>query len=432
MPDPVTTPQSNQAEPNPVPQLTLRFRPSLLLLCCLLLLVSAVAWRKGSYFSGGFDLVVVVKAALTGLAVAIAWAMPRSKDAWSKVRAAPMLWLVAYLTITVVGGLLNGEPLASTVLAARVMLMALALLLLMVSHSWQAVLGSLASAMLLLAGFGIVTGLPSLAATGRLYGGIPPLNANEICLLVSIPAVLLFWRCVHSHASPLTYVSLAGLVGLVWLTGARAGLSALIIAFMLLIMLSRRLANPMAVLIAAAVPVVLWITFFTPWVSQFASRGDPSNITTLNSRTVAWRAAINYADTVTEHLFGGGLALKQVPVSAMYRTSQILDSTWMSALLQAGLVGTAILVLFVLTTAVRALMLPRPQSHLIFAIVIQLTLVSVLESGLFDSTSAFLTFFTMALCAHRTDSVPVVVTQVPLPSGRRTLGAVRTSRYLNG
>jgi hypothetical protein len=170
---------------------------------------------------------------------------------------------------------------------------------------------------------------------------------------------------------------------------------------MLLIILGQRLATPLAVAMSAGIPVVLWVTFFTPLVSNFASRGDSSNVLTLNSRTVAWQAALDYAQTPTEHLFGSGLALKQIPVSAAYRDTQILDSTWVSALLQAGLLGTGVLLLFVLFTLVRALRLGVPQSHMVFVIVVLLTILSVMESGLFDSTTAFITFFTMTLFAHR-------------------------------
>jgi hypothetical protein len=300
----------------------------------------------------------------------------------------------------VIGGFVHGEGLPSAILATRVLLMAVAVVFLTVSHPWQRVLSALTSAMVLLAGVGSVTGVSSLSETGRLYGGIPPLNANEICLLVSVPAALLFWKCVHDQASRIEYVALAMLLGVVWLTGARTGLAALIVAMLVITLLSRRLATPIAVVLAASIPVILWITFFTPLVSNFASRGDPSNITTLNSRTVAWKAAIDYADTPVERIFGDGLALKEIPVTAAYRTSQILDSTWFSALLQAGVLGTAILVAFVLTTLYRAIRLPRPRAQLVFAIVCLLAMVSILESGLFDSTSAFATFFTMALLSH--------------------------------
>ena len=56
--------------------------------------------------------------------------------------------------------------------------------------------------------FGAATGVGAISETGRLYGGIPPLNANEICFLVSIPVVVTFWRCVAEHARWFEYVGI--------------------------------------------------------------------------------------------------------------------------------------------------------------------------------------------------------------------------------
>ena len=378
-----------------------RLKPTSLLLTCLLLVVSSVAWRKGVYFSGGADIVVLTKAALTGLALGLAWLMPRAPGTWSRFRAAPVLWLAAYLVISVIGGALSGDEVSSTVLAVRLALMAVALLLVTVSHPWQEVVSAMASAMLLLAVVAGVTGVSSLAETGRLYGGIPPINANEICLLVSVPVALLFWKCVYASARPYEYLALLPLLGIIWLTGARTGLAALVLALLVMMVMAPRVPALVAAGVVAAVPLVAFVAAFTPLVAQFAGRGDLAGVTTLNSRTVAWQAALNYADTPAETLFGSGLALKQIPVTAMYRSQQILDSTWISALIQVGYVGCAVLVLFVLVTLVQALKLPAAQRSLVFCLAAIVTAVGVLESGMFDTTPAFIVFFTASVMAHR-------------------------------
>jgi hypothetical protein len=378
-----------------------RVKPSPLLLTCLLLVVSSVAWRKGTYFSGGADIVVLSKAALTLLALAIALVMPRKPGAWGKFRASPVLWLGGYLTISVIGAILNSDGFASIVLAIRLSLMALALLLLIVSNPWEDVISAIATSMLLLAAFGALTGLSSLAETGRLYGGIPPLNANEIALLVSLPILLLFWKCVESKASHFEYLALLPLLGVVWLTGARTTMAALVVALMLVVATTSRVPQVVAAVLAAAIPVVLYITYFTPWVNDFAGRGGTSGITTLNSRTVAWTAAVRYSDTLTESLFGSGLALKTIPVSAMYRTEQILDSTWMSALIQVGYLGIGLLLVLVVGSLIKAFQLPAPERSLILASLALVTVVSVLESGMFDTSPAFIIFFTMSVISHR-------------------------------
>lgn len=383
----------------------LRIKPSMLLLCCLLLVVSSVAWRKGTYYSGGADAVVVVKAALTCAAVVLAWLMPRSRESWARFRATPMVWLAGYLLISVIGASLNGEATPSLILAIRLAILSVGLLLLVVSHPWQDVLSSLSGAMLLLTGFSIATGLGSLTETGRLYGGLPPLNANEICLLVSVPVVLLFWKVVNGAARRVEYVAIFPLMGVVWLTGSRTGLAALIVVLALILLLAPRVPTLVVVGLALAIPTIIYLTFFTPLVTDFASRGeDAASVATLNSRTVAWQAAFDYPDNLAEKLVGSGLSLKQIPVTAMYRNEQILDSTWVSALLQVGYLGFGLLGLFVLSSVIRAAQLPRPKRSLVLGLLILVTMVSVLESGMFDTTPAFIVFFMMVLLAHQVQS----------------------------
>ena len=396
-------------------------RPFPLVFTCLLLVVSSVAWRKGAYYSGGLDAVVVAKGALTVLAVLIALMMRRPAGAWARMGAAPVLWLGAYLMISILGGVVNADGFPTIVLAGRLGLLAFALVLITVSHPWQAVISAMSTAMLLLAGFGTLTGLSSLPEEGRLYGGIPPLNANEICLLVSVPVIILFWKSVHGMATRLEFVALVPLLGVIWLTGARTGLAGLLLMMALLVIMAPRVPQYVVAGIAFVVPVLLFVSFLTTYVAAFAARGDLASVTTLNSRTVAWRAALAYADTLPEKLFGSGLALKKIPVTALYRSEQILDSSWISALIQAGYVGGMVLLLFVLATIVRSASLPRPQRPLVVALALLVSLVGVLESGMFDTAPAFIVFFTMAMLAHRivdpdTPLDPLVAHRAPIPS----------------
>ncbi|GAA5109371.1 hypothetical protein GCM10023339_09360 [Alloalcanivorax gelatiniphagus] len=386
--------------PAPVAVLS-RVAPFRVYLVFTLLLVASVAWRKGAYFSGGVDGVVVAKAALTSLAFVVALLDRRPPRAWSTLRGAPVLYLVAYLAVATVGGLLTGDPLPSLVLAARVALLAATLVLVVLAHPWQVVVSAMAGSMLALATVGAVTGIGSIAETGRLYGGIPPLNANEICFLVSVPLVVIFWRCVAEHARWFEYVALPLLVGVVWLTGARTGLAALVLAMLVVVALTPRVPEFIAALCATAIPFVLYLTFFTDALSSFAGRGGVSSVITLNSRTIAWRSALDYHDSVVGQLLGGGLSLKQVPVSAMYRSEQILDSTWFSAILQSGYVGLALLLLLLLSTLAAAFRRSAPGGALTVALIVMVTTVSVLESGMFDTTPAFILFFTLALLVHR-------------------------------
>ncbi|QDB80176.1 hypothetical protein FE251_12870 [Georgenia wutianyii] len=390
------------ARPAAAPTLrAVTLRPFSLVLTFLLLLVSAVAWRRGAFYEGGLDVVVVTKAVLTVVAVGIALLTPRPPGAWGRVRAAPVIWLATYLAISVAGGILNADGLPAAVLAARLALLALALVLVTVTHPWQDVLSALSSAMVILAGVGAVTGVGSLAETGRLYGGIPPLNANVICLLLSVPVLLLFWKALTRVASAREVAAFVPLLAVIWLTGSRTGLSVLLVVLALLFVLTPRVRPPMVAGVVVAATSLLLVAVLTPYVAAFAGRGTLADITTLNSRTVAWSAAADYADTLSQQLFGSGLALKQIPVTALYRNEQILDSSWVSALLQVGYVGSAVLALLVLAALWHAVHLPSPQRLLVAALIVLVTLLGVLESGLFDTAPAFIVLFTATVIAYR-------------------------------
>ena len=402
MSDPSTsTPQRREGAPTSAPALEgvspLSRTPLRLFLVCELMLVSAVAWRRGVYYSGGVDGVVVIKAALSLAALALAATAPRHGATWSSLRVGPLPLLACYLAISCVGAALHGGASATAVLIARVLVITLTVLLLLRAYPGRTVLSSLCSAMLLLAAVGAATGFGSLAAEGRLYGGIPPLNANEISMLVSIPLACLVWRWTNHVATALDIATVAPLLGVIWLTGTRTGLAALLLSCVILVLMAPRVPAPLLSLGLLAIPALLAVLLFTPVLSQYATRGDEASTLTLNNRTVAWTAALHYADTAVERWFGVGLSVKEIPVTAMYRTEQILDSTWISAVVQSGLLGTATLALLVLLTLARAARVAPPYRSLGVAVLTLLVVLSLLESGLFDASSTFIAFLCFAL-----------------------------------
>lgn len=374
--------------------------PLRLLLIFLLLLLSAVAWRKGTYYSGGLDGVVVIKAALNVVAVALALTAPQRGTPWNRYAAGPLPWFGLYLLLSGVGAVLAGNGLATGVLIARIVLITITIVLVFSRYRSVQVLSALMTAMLLLAGFTSVTGIGSLASEGRLYGGIPPVNANEIALLVSLPFLTLVWRCIVRVAGWRDIVTMPILLAVVWATGTRTGLAALLLATVLVVLLSTRLPSYLFSLGLLAVPTALGIALYTPVLTQYATRGDASSMLTLNSRTVAWRAALSFPDTAVQDMLGVGLSVKKIPVSAMYRNEQILDSTWVSALVQAGKVGTIVLALLVLVTLVRTACSKLPWRSLCLSGLALLTLISVLESGLFDASSSLIAFLCLAFGAQ--------------------------------
>jgi hypothetical protein len=371
-------------------------------LICALLVISSVGWRRGVYFSGGLDSVVVAKAVLTLLALVLAITAQRRAGAWQQYRGTPVLWMGAYLLIACIGGLLGSSAFPSVVLAGRLALVATVVVVTLHSYRWQHVVNGLASSMLGVALVAAVTGLPNLASEGRLYGGIPSVSPNEICLLTSVAVICLGWSAVNGLASTREIVAIVPLLGLVILTGSRTGAAALLLAMMLIVVMAPRIPTPVLGLCLLSVPATIYVTFFTPYVTAFAGRGDFSEVATLSSRTVAWNAALNYPETLTSRLVGEGLAVRKIPVSAMYRNEQILDSTWISALVQTGVIGTTIIALFVLAVAGKAAKAPAPMRSLAVGMLVFTVVTSFLESGMFDTKVAFLLFFTTAMILHRT------------------------------
>jgi hypothetical protein len=395
------SPEVSTARPAPSVVSPLSRPPVRPMLVCLLLLVSSVAWRKGTYFTGGVDAVVMTKAALSLIALALAATAPRRGIPWTRLAVGPVPWLLLYLAITTVGAFLHSEGLPTAVLAVRVVIFTATVVLLVRAYPAATLLSTLTCTMLLLAAFASLTGVSSLATTGRLYGGLPPLNANEISLLISVPLLCILWRCVHRLATWQDVALILPALGVIWLTGTRTGLVALLLAFAVLVLMAPRIPVPLFCCGALVVPMVLFVLFYTPLLSTYATRGDTASTLTLNSRTVAWTAALNYADTLPEQLLGVGLEIKQIPVSAMFRNEQILDSTWFSAYVQAGAVGTAVLALMVVLTMGRAASSSPPVRSLSVALLFLLVSLSVLESGLFDASSAFVTFLCVALTVQR-------------------------------
>ncbi|MDQ4054467.1 MAG: O-antigen ligase family protein [Actinomycetota bacterium] len=375
--------------------------PARALLVCLLLLISSVAWRKGTYYSGDLDVVVLSKAMLSLVALALAGTAPRQGTPWSRLPLGPIPWMALYLAVTTVGGILHGNGFATMVLGGRVCIITATAVLLVRAYPAAAILSALTSAMLLLAAFASLTGVGSLAATGRLYGGVPPLNANEIALLISVPLVCIMWRCVHRLATWRDVALILPALGVIWLTGTRTGLAALALAVIVLVLMAPRIPVPLFCSSVLAVPILLFVLLFTPLLTAYVTRGDTASVLTLNSRTVAWSAALHYADTLPAQVLGVGLAVKQIPVSAMYRNAQILDSTWVSAYVQSGVLGTALLAILVLATAGRVMASAPPMRSLSVALLVLLVGRSFLESGMFDASATYITFLFVALTVQR-------------------------------
>ena len=136
---------------------------------------------------------------------------------------------------------------------------------------------------------------------------------------------------------------------------------------------------------------------------SFFGRGGAESITTLSSRTIAWSAAFDYSDSSWVRMMGAGLAKKEIPVVGQYWETQVLDSSWISALVQAGRVGMVLLGVWVVWTFVTSLNGTRAHCACCSSrLLAYLLMRSVLESGLVDSTTSFITFFLVSVLAGAT------------------------------
>jgi hypothetical protein len=361
------------------------------------MVTSSVGWRRGQYFSGSLDPVVVAKAALSllalGLALLAAQHRPRRRLGTGSV------WILALLLAgSVFGALTYGTVLASGVVAARVVILGVTVVLLLrtmtatgffAALSWSCAATGLVAA---------VTGLPTLS-TGRLAGGIPQLSPNELALLASIVLLFVGWQTVVGTARWPQAVAAVVAVGIIWESGSRTALIMLLVALAVMALHIRRPPAGLVVgaLLLAAVGSAAAIS--TGVLTSFAERNG-TGTSTLDSRFIAWRAAGSWAATLWQLAFGGGLSVKIINVQGQWWNEQPLDSSWVSALVQNGILGLLLAAAWVLWVLRGVLRAPREHRVLFLGLLIYAVGRSFLESGLFDATPAFVAFFAVSLLAE--------------------------------
>jgi len=371
---------------------------------CLLLVGATVTWRAKVYYEGGVDTVVVLKALLTVLALAVAWQAYRRCREPRPLGARTMWFLAAFLAVSTFGAWSTGEVEASAVLSVRALLLALTVVLLIRAFPSDVVLKSLLTATGTFGVLAAITGFGSYASGERLQGTMPPLNPNEIAVLCALPAVGLGWLALTHRSQGIHGALMAGLLAVIWATGSRTVLFALLVALFVMALQSRRLGPVIACTLVFVFFAFVYVATATSVLTGYFARGGDENVATLNSRTIAWSAALSFPETEWVRWMGAGLATKLVPVQGQYWDQQLLDSSWISALVQAGLIGALILLLWALCTCWASLRVPAPTRMLYSALVVFLLIRSVLESGLVDSTPSFVTFFLVSMLADRRTS----------------------------
>lgn len=363
----------------------------------LLLVTSLLAWRSGIYYSGGFDTVVVAKALLDVLALLIClWLVGREDVVRRPLGMSTILLVTLFVLASLLGAAAAGTLFASGVLGLRLLIILAAVALLVTVCETEQLLRTFVQVM---GGLGVlcaVTGAGSLAEGGRLMGGVLPIAPNQIGLLVGVPIIWSVWRMVHARSARWDVLTVVGGLGITWLTGSRSGLAALLVATVLILVLAPRLRLGGLLVLLGSLPALFFGVAFTALFAGYFGRGGAENLTSLNSRTIAWEAAFSADQDFWRHWFGGGLSVKLVSVSGTYWDSQVLDSSWVSTFVQVGVVGLVLLVVYVLTGLFQAFRSPQPYRGLWVGLVVYAVLRSILETGLLDS---YVLFVVMALPA---------------------------------
>ena len=364
-----------------------------LIVVALMLVAATVSWRRNDYFSGSLDPVVAIKASLSVAALGLAFFLARRTERRRPVSLLPTGFFALMLLTSLFGAKYTALTLSASIIdVIRLTILATAVFELVRAYPIYAVARAIFGWMLVVALVAAVTGIGTYATKSRLEGGIPPLVANgltELCGLVLIPVL---WRAIRGVSRRWEFGLIAVLIMIVWFSGSRTGLLAIVLAVVVLFAQARRLPVGVVVVSLLALPAVVYLMFATSVLSKFLNRGGSANIDTLSSRTVAWSAALHLHHGFWEVAFGNGLSRVQIPVVIQYRNTQILDSSWVSALVQSGVVGLVLLALwigFVIRAARRA---PRNYRMAALAILVFIVFRSFLESGLVGATPSFLVF----------------------------------------
>lgn len=392
-----------------------------LYLCCTMLVACTIPWRGGVYFSGALDPIVVLKGLIGSGALVLAFSLATRHHTAVRIGTRTLGFASAYLIVSVIGGWAAGVLVPSLVVAVRVGMLLGALAMLMHAVGVARLVQAMARTMAAVALLAVVTGAGTLAATGRLRGGIPPLAHNEVAFLCGVFVLLTVQRMIERRVTGVELWLAGGLLTIVWLTGSRTGFATLMLAAVLVVVQARTISVPVFLSLVMATPVVAYAVLGTEAVTGMLLRGGDQNVTTLSSRTIAWEAALTMDMSTYQRWFGGGLTLKHIPVAGQYWETQLLDSSWISALVQTGVLGLALVGLWVLVVLVGAMRSPRPWRPLWVAFTVFVTLRSLLESGLFDASTSFIVFVLVSLASEpgarvtEVDPPPAEVSREPQP-----------------
>ena len=211
--------------------------------------------------------------------------------------------------------------------------------------------------------------------------------------------VYFIWRTANLDFNALRLAGIIALGIIIVLADSRTTFGAVFVAIALVVIRGSRNAVVKVAIVATMTVALVFLFSFTDVFKSLSDRGGTSPVDTLGSRTIAWDAVLHSAPGTAQMLFGKGLATKKVGVEGQWWTSQILDSSWISAYVQAGLVGLALAALLLLYAILQAIRNMRPSADLWIGLLIPVMIRSVFESGLLDTSTSFIVLMLAALGA---------------------------------
>lgn len=391
-----------------------------------ILIAATIPWRSKVYYQGGADPVVLTKAILSLFALGLAGAICLNRIR-HPVRSGPVVFLLAFLACTVLGGWGAGALIPSMVLAVRVILLAATVLVLASCFRAEPLVGSLMAALATYCAVASVTGLAALE-DGRLRGAFPPTHPNELALMASLIVLWCLWKTFTGQDEWIHVLGAVAGVGVLVATGSRTSLAAMPLGALVLLVHASAVKRRTVFLGVLAAPVFLWLLGGTGLVRDLALRGGGTQgLTTLSNRTIAWQAALSPKDSPWLEWLGGGLALKRIQVAGQWWNEQILDSSWISALVQGGLIGLGVCVLWLCYSLVSTVDSSRNLRGLQLALLVYLATRGLLESGLFDASLALLALVTVTLTIPLGGAAPRSAN--PAANSRGSIGLEPVSRW---
>lgn len=367
-----------------------------------LVIVSVIPWRSSTIYGGGVDAVVIAKAMIAVIALAATAMLAARTRQRVSIGLAPAGVISLTLLISALGAALAGNDSSTIVLVGRMFVVMATILLLLTTVPWVTSIACLLGAMATVAFVAAVTGLPRLAASGRLGGGIPEIHPNELAGLVAAPFIGLVVLMLRKGVRLWRLVAAFALLGIAVLSGSRTGLLAIVVGIVIAVLVNGIRDRSVLYLLLGALPLAYGIASFTDVLGSLATRaGSNDTSTALDSRFDVWRVVFGWDWGEWRKWIGIGLSAKKIPVDIKWRDEQVLDSSWASLLAQTGLIGTALIAALIVWCVASALISSR-RRWLIAPLLALVLLRSATESGLVDSATAFVLFFVVAtVLTHR-------------------------------